>query len=193
VAKPGRRPGPTVTREQILTVAQAQFSERGYDKTTLRSIAQAARVHPALLHYHFGTKQGLYGEALDLPVDPWEVLTRLLEDTPRDQVPAAFVRHFLSTWRDPEAGGRLRARARRTLGEPEGAALARAHLESVVIPRIARALGVPEVNVAAAVAHLLGLNVADSILGIRQLQDANEDDLVTLIGPVIELYFRAAP
>jgi AcrR family transcriptional regulator len=188
MAKPGRRPGPSQTREQILQAAREQFAGRGYTRTTLRSVAEAAQVHPALLHHYFRTKQQLYRDALDLPVDPWEVLTRLLTQTPADQFPGALVRQFVSTWRDPVAGPRLRAMARSTYGDPDGTSMARSHTEAVLIPRFADALGVPEVNVAAALSHLIGLTLADTVLGIRQLNHATEDDLVALVGPVISQY-----
>ncbi|MFB9696269.1 TetR family transcriptional regulator [Amorphoplanes digitatis] len=139
-------------------------------------MAAAAGVHPALLHHYFGSKQQLYREVLDLPVDPWEVLSRLLTQTPRDQLPEALVRHFVSTWRQPESGARLRAMARSSFGDPDGATLARAHLETVLIPRLAQALDVPEVNVAVAITHLIGLTLADQILGLRQINNASEDE-----------------
>ena len=188
MAKTGRRPGATQTRQQILDAARDQFAERGYTRVTLRSIAGAAQVHPALLHHYFGTKQALYAEALDLPVDPWEVLSRLLSDTPRDQLPAALVRHFVSTWRDSESGARLRARTRQTFGEADQTDMVRTHWESVLIPRFAQALDVPEINVAAALAHLVGLTLADTILAVRQLNSATDEDLVNLVTPALALY-----
>lgn len=188
MAKPGRRPGPSQTREQILQAAREQFAGRGYNKTTLRSIADAADVHPALLHHYFRSKQQLYNDALNLPVDLWEVLTRLLTDTPADQVANALVRHFVSTWRDPVSGARLRAMARRTYGDPDGTSMARSHMETVLIPRFADALKVPESNVAAALSHLIGLTLVDTLVGVRQLSHLSEDELVALVGPAISQY-----
>jgi len=98
----------------------SQFADRGYARTTLRSIADVANVHPALLHHHFGTKQQLYRAALDLPEDPTEVLDRLLAETPREQFAEALARYVISTWRDPETGPQLRAMTRQNLADPEG-------------------------------------------------------------------------
>ena len=188
MAKPGRRPGPSQTREQILRAAREQFAERGYTHTTLRSVAAAAQVHPGLLHHYFGTKQQLYRDALELPVDPWEVLTRLLDDTPREQFPEALVRQFVSTWRDPTSGARLRAMARRTYGDPDATSMARAHLATVLIPRFASALEVPEANVAAALSHLIGLTLLDTLIGVDQLTSLSDEDLIALIAPAISRY-----
>ena len=188
MAKAGRRPGPSQTREQIIRAAREQFAERGYTRTTLRSVAAAAHVHPGLLHHYFGTKQQLYRDALDLPVDPWEVLARLLTGTPRDQLADALTRQFVSTWRDPASGTRLRAMARRTYSDPDATSMARAHLQTVLIPRFASALGIPEANVAAALSHLIGLTLLDTLIGVDQLTNLSDDELIALIRPAISRY-----
>jgi AcrR family transcriptional regulator len=184
VATVGRRPGPTRTKDAIVAAARAQFADRGYTATTLRSVAQAAGVHPALIHHHFGSKEQLYNAALSLPVDPIETLTRLTQ-VPRGQFPEALVRHFIATWRDPQAGPILHALLRRAISDPDQTALLRSHTESVLVPRIAAALGIPEINVAAAFAQLIGLTIADTFIRIGPLTQATEDEIVALITPVI--------
>jgi AcrR family transcriptional regulator len=190
MAKTGRRPGPTQTREQIVLVARDQFAERGYAQTTIRSIAEAAGVHPALLHHYFGTKEALYRDALDLPVDPGEVLGRLLEETPPGAFAEAFARHAITTWRDPDSGAAMRATTRRYLTDPDSTALIRSHWETLAIPRIATALGIHESAAAAGVACLIGITFADSLLGITQLHQLSTDELVALATPVLEAYFQ---
>lgn len=190
MANVGRRPGPTRTREDILQAARIQFAERGYRATTLRSIAGAANVHPALLHHYFRTKQDLYSHALTIPANPWEVLDRLLERTPRNRLPEALVRHFVSTWRDPQSGPRLRAQARQTFGDAPAPSLAKSHMETLVFPRIATATGLPESNVAAAISQLLGVVLMDSLLELRQLAALTEDELVAVLTPAIRQTLR---
>lgn len=184
MATAGRRPGPTRTKDAIMAAARTQFADRGYTATTLRSVAQAAGVHPALIHHHFGSKEQLYNAALSLPVDPIEVVTRLTQ-VPRQEFPEALVRHFVTTWRDPQAGPILHALLRRSISEPGQTALLRSHAETVLIPRIAAALGIPEINVAAAFAQLIGLTIADTFIRIGPLTHATEDQIVALITPVI--------
>jgi AcrR family transcriptional regulator len=184
VAATGRRPGPTRTKDTILAAARAQFAARGYTATTLRSVARAAGVHPALIHHHFGSKEQLYNAALSLPVEPIETLTRLTQ-LPRAEFPEQLVRHFVSTWRDPQAGPILHALLRRAVSEPDQTALLRSHAETVLVPRIASALGIPELNVAAAFAQLIGLTIADTLIGIGPLTHATEDQIVTLVTPAI--------
>ncbi len=47
------------TRARIRDAAIVRFSERGFDGTSLRQIAQDAGVSPALILHHFGSKEGL--------------------------------------------------------------------------------------------------------------------------------------
>lgn len=188
MGKAGRRPGPSQTREQILRAARDLFAERGYTRTTVRSVAAAAEVQPGLLHHYFGSKQQLYREALNLTVDPWEVLTHLLDNTPRDRLPEALVRQFVTSWRDPALGPQLRARARQTYGDPDGTSMTRVHLQTVLIPRFANALQIPEANVAAALSHLLGLTLLDTLVRVEQLDHLSDDKLIALVEPAISRY-----
>lgn len=57
-------PKPDHTRQRVITAAAALFAERGFHGTTMRDIAQRARVNLAAGHYHFGSKETLYLEVL---------------------------------------------------------------------------------------------------------------------------------
>jgi AcrR family transcriptional regulator len=50
------------SRDAILDAAERLFANSGFDGTSMRSIAEAAGVAQALLHYHFGTKERLFAE-----------------------------------------------------------------------------------------------------------------------------------
>lgn len=47
------------TRERIQAVAVELFAERGYDKTSLREIAERLDLTKAALYYHFNTKEDI--------------------------------------------------------------------------------------------------------------------------------------
>ncbi|MEO6326458.1 MAG: TetR/AcrR family transcriptional regulator [Thermoanaerobaculia bacterium] len=70
----GRPPGgkPEVMRRAILASAREIFSRAGFDGATTRAVAARAGVNIATLHYHFGTKAGLYDavwEGTQQPLD----------------------------------------------------------------------------------------------------------------------------
>ncbi|MBW4627124.1 MAG: TetR family transcriptional regulator [Brasilonema octagenarum HA4186-MV1] len=50
----------TDTKEQIISVAERLFAERGFSGTTLRNVVSEARVNLAAVHYHFGSKEDLF-------------------------------------------------------------------------------------------------------------------------------------
>ncbi|MBS5944286.1 MAG: TetR family transcriptional regulator [Varibaculum cambriense] len=66
-------------RKKIKQVAESQFITRGYDGTTMRSIAKGAGCDPAMVSYYFGSKQRLFRDCFDLPLDPLEQILQLWE------------------------------------------------------------------------------------------------------------------
>lgn len=62
-------------RAALLKAARDAFAADGYHATSLRRIAKAASVNPAMIHYYFGNKQGLYRAMLAEVLEP--VIQRL--------------------------------------------------------------------------------------------------------------------
>ena len=60
--KPGRPAGGdnTQARQRLLLAALKLFAAKGFAKTSIREIAQAAGANVAAISYYFGDKQGLY-------------------------------------------------------------------------------------------------------------------------------------
>jgi AcrR family transcriptional regulator len=56
---------PEETRRQILRAAGEAFSACGFVGATTRAVAARAGVNVATLHYHFGSKEGLYRAVLE--------------------------------------------------------------------------------------------------------------------------------
>lgn len=96
----GRRPGNPGTREAILDAARTSFAQRGFDGSTIRGIAGTAGVDPALVHHYFGSKDQLFLAAMQAPIDPRELLPKVL-DGDRDGIGERLVRMFLTVWDSP--------------------------------------------------------------------------------------------
>lgn len=66
----GRPAGASDARERIIRAAQDQFLSQGYSATTVRAIAEQAGVDHALVNYHFGSKDRLFGRAVGMLTTP---------------------------------------------------------------------------------------------------------------------------
>ncbi|MGE7435682.1 MULTISPECIES: TetR/AcrR family transcriptional regulator [Kitasatospora] len=85
----------TDTRARILDVALELFSEQGYEKTSLREIADRLGVTKAALYYHFKTKDDIvHGivESMAAPID--EVIAWGQEEAWSPQLRDELVRRF---------------------------------------------------------------------------------------------------
>ena len=54
------------TEQRILAAARELFAARGFERTTIRAVAAAAGVDPALVMQHFGNKQALFRRAVTI-------------------------------------------------------------------------------------------------------------------------------
>jgi AcrR family transcriptional regulator len=192
MARAGRRPGQTETREQILTAARTQFAELGYDGATIRGIAALAEVNPALVHHFFGNKERVFVAALQLPIDPAMIVPALLEG-PREQFGERMARLFLGAWGDPRSRAPFLAMIRSITSNEQAQRMLRQFLERSVLAKLADGLGVPRLRLSAAAAQLIGLAMLRYIVALEPLASTPDDDIVALIAPVIQHYIDETP
>lgn len=65
VGRPRKAVGSAIAADRILDAAEDLFSKRGFDGVTMREVAELAGVDPALAHYYFASKQGLFDAVLE--------------------------------------------------------------------------------------------------------------------------------
>ncbi|APA99747.1 TetR/AcrR family transcriptional regulator [Nocardia seriolae] len=186
----GRRPGNSGTREAILDAARVRFAEVGFDKASIRSIATAAGVDPALVHHYFGTKHELFGAALRLPLDPREILDRFI-DVPVTELGEHIIRTVLPIWDSPI--GMPAVASFRSLLASEDPALARTFLLDVVLkeirPLVDSPPGTGAKRAALAASQLTGLLVTRKILRLEPIATMSVEELAATVGPTIQRYF----
>ena len=189
MARTGRRPGVSGTREAILDAARRAFAEHGYHHATIRMVAELAGVDPALVHHYFKTKQGLFVAAVQLPVNPVEQLTAVLADDP-DKAGERMAEVFLSIWDHAADRSPLLALVRSAVGDEDAAAMLREFITDEVLGQIAQRLGSPDARLRATLvgSQVIGLAMARYIVKVEPLASAPAAQVVAAIGPTLQRY-----
>ncbi len=189
VTRTGRRPGTPDTRDAILGVARRRFATRGYDATSLRSIAGDARVDPALLIHYFGTKEALFTEATGLPVRLSELFAGLDAESLRESA-ETLVRFYLQFVDSDQSRNAILALVRSAVSNEKAAAMLREFMTAELLPVIARLTGHPDARLRACLvaAQLIGIAMMRHVLRLDPLARASADEIVALVAPVIERY-----
>ncbi|OAN41602.1 TetR family transcriptional regulator [Mycolicibacterium iranicum] len=105
---PGPRDERGVLAARILTAARGEFAQTGWAGTTMRAVARAADVDPALVYHYFGSKEGLLDAATNPPQKWLEgVATTWAEPIP--QLGRALLKLLMASWEDDDVGPTLRA------------------------------------------------------------------------------------
>ncbi|MDP9434742.1 MAG: TetR family transcriptional regulator [Actinomycetota bacterium] len=185
----GRRPGESGTREAILREARVSFAREGYRRTTVRGVAGAAGVDPALVHHFFGSKDGLFVAAMELPVDPRAVLPALLAEG-LDGLGERLALAFLGVWDASPQQAPLLNLLRSAVEHEAAAHMLRDFLTSVVLATLREALPGPDAPLRASLvaAHMLGVAVARYVLHLEPLASADAATVARQVGPALQRY-----
>lgn len=185
----GRRPGDSGTREAIRAAAGRQFAERGYDRTSLRSIAVEARVDPALIAHFFGSKQQLFVEVVELPFDPAAVVPAVFGGQ-RETAGERVAQFLLRVLEDPEGRRRMTGLVRAAASEPEAARMVRELVTREVFTRIAETLGVDDADLRASLvgSQVVGLVMARYVVRIEPIASLPAEAVVAAIAPNLQRY-----
>lgn len=186
---PGRRPGGPDTRGEILAAARAEFSAKGFDRTTMRAVAAAAGVDPALVHHYFGAKEDLFLAALEFPFDPRVVIPAIIGDGP-EGLGERIATTFLTIWDDPDKQLPLLALLRSAVSTESGADLMRTGIAGMILGPIVEALELPDgvERAQLVVSQLLGLAVVRYALAFEPLASMPAPDVVRLVAPNLQRY-----
>jgi AcrR family transcriptional regulator len=184
----GRRPGAPDTKAEVLTAARTSFAEKGFRGTTIRAVAASAGVDPALVHHYFGTKDDLFLAALQMPVDPRELMAPVVAEGP-DGAGERLLRVFLSVWDDPDTQVQLLAVVRSVLGADGTTLLKDGFIPVVVGPVLAQLVkDRPEVRIPLVASQVAGLIVARYVIALPPMADMPAEDVVARVGPVLQHY-----
>jgi AcrR family transcriptional regulator len=178
-----KTPKSETTRQAIVAAAQRQFYENGYDGASVRRIARAVPIDPAMIMRYFGSKEGLFSAAvvidLKLP-DPGAI--------PRDRAGTALVAHFLNLWEGERSAIGLPILLRSAVSNQDASDKIRAVFEKQVAPTVAGLTGADDADTRAAliVSQLFGLALCRYILKLPPVAEMTQDEIIARIGPVVQ-------
>jgi AcrR family transcriptional regulator len=185
----GRRPGESGTREAIADAARRRFAELGYDRTTIRGIAEEAGVDPALVVHFFGSKQELFLKVMELPFEPEEIVPQVLEG-PKSEAGVRLARFAVGMIENQDSRNVLTGVLRAAASEPHAAELARELVANRVVAAFARSLAVdqPELRANLIASQVVGLIMARYVIRVEPLASLDPQALVEAIAPNLQRY-----
>jgi AcrR family transcriptional regulator len=189
-ARRGRRGGTTESRDRILDAARRLFAEHGFEGTSLRQVARAAGVDPAMVHHFFNGKDELFAQSVELPADPEEVLADVSAARP-EQRAELIVRAVLRLWESP-AQPSLLAFLRGTLSSKARTGLLRELVTRTVVSRITAGVPGPPQEVALrgdlVATQVVGLMMVRYVVRLEPIASAAREDVVRLVAPNVQRY-----
>ncbi|MGW1766281.1 TetR/AcrR family transcriptional regulator [Streptomyces sp. NPDC002073] len=180
-------------QERIRLAARDEFAERGYDKTSVRGIAKAAGVDPALVHHYFGTKEEVFEAAVEISIEPALLVPALLGQGP-DGIGERLARYFLGVWENPATRAPLLAVIRSALTHEAAAKVLRRLVLRRLLERVAADLDVPDPTFRAelAASHMVGIAILRYVLQVEPLASADPEDIVAMVAPTLQRYLTEA-
>jgi AcrR family transcriptional regulator len=175
------------SRAAILAAARESFGNLGYQKTTIRLVARAAGVDPALVIQYFGTKDDLLAESLEMPVDLPAVLAGV-EDAP--DIGTEILRRALAAWDTPLVRDAVRGLLRTGLSHERAVPALRGLVTRAVLPLVQRLATDDRAELRAALVGTTigGLAMGRLLLEVPALTQTSADELARAVGPTITRY-----
>src|ERR1700743_1919296 len=193
MAKKAIAPGPRdergVLAARIVGAARVEFAEHGWAGTTIRAVARAADVDPALVYHYFGSKEGLLDAATNPPQKVRESIA-VVWTTPVDRLGAALITLLLASWADDEIGPTLRAILQTAAHEPatrqklrrvvEGSLMGVSQLGSDEHDRLVRSGLISS--------QMMGFALMRYVWKIEPIASMTEDEAIAAIAPNLQHY-----
>lgn len=198
-SRPGRWRTGEQSRARILRAARDCFGARGYDRTTIRTIAAEAGVDPSMVHYFFGTKASLFSAAMELPADVPQRIDDAVDEGV-DGLGERLARHFVGVWDDQRQFQPLLALMRSAPTDDRSARMFQEFVEREIIGRLREAIiaagdaDADDADLRAELigSQLIGLALARYVIRLEPLASASPDLIAHWIGPTLQRYIAVA-
>lgn len=176
---------------RILAAAREAFAETGWAGTTIRAIARAADVDPALVYHYFGSKEGLLDAATN-PPQKWLEGVAETWTTPIPQLGRALLALMMASWADDEVGPTLRAVLQTAAHEQTTRDKLRMIVERSLMG--VSHLGVDErdrlVRSGLIASQMMGFAMMRYVWKIQPVASMSEDEVLAAIAPNLQRYIE---
>lgn len=166
-----------------MEAAREQFAEQGFERTTIRSVAAAAGVDPALVMQHFKNKEGLFGASARWHVDHKKLSEATLEDVPRTALDDLF-----AGFEDPTRRDSAIALLRNCLTHEAALDVMREQVMCEPQAMVAATIGGEQGELRAGLlgATMIGITIAKYLLKIPVVAGASREQIEQIMTPVLQ-------
>jgi AcrR family transcriptional regulator len=173
------------TRSRILEAAREAFATLGYDRATVRAIAEMANIHPSMVMRYYTSKEGLFAAS-----SQFDLRLPDLAAVPPDKVGRFIVETFLDRWETLGASGDLPALLRLAVTHPDGREKAIAVFAEQVRPALSHVIrsGDPAKSGALIATQLVGIAFLRYVLRLPAVVALQQEDLVFEVGQTLQRY-----
>lgn len=173
------------TREAIQLAAAELFAAHGYERTTVRDIAAAAQIDPAMIIRYFRSKDELFARVatFDLQFPDFSSVDHAL-------IGETLVRHFLSLWEGESANSGLAVLLRSAASNEQAANKLRDIFMDQVVPALAQvgpSAGATQ-RAGLVVSQILGLALCRHVLNLPPVVALSSDLLIREVGKTVQRY-----
>lgn len=161
----------------------------GYDKTTLRVVADDARVDPSMVLYLFGSKAALFRESMKL-VLPSDLLTTELAQKD-DDLGCRVVRAYLRLWEQPDTAASMASMVQSATTNSDANDAFRGFLYDYLFTAVSSTLGGGEearLRAMLAATNLVGTAMLRYIMRVPPLSTLGVDEVVRSVGPAVHRF-----
>jgi hypothetical protein len=174
-----------VTRQRILLAAREAFATLGYERATVRKIAEMAEIHPSMVMRYFSSKEGLFTAS-----SPFEIGLRDLSRFSPDGIGRALVEIFLDRWEKNGVAGDLPALLRLSVTHPDGRSKVIEVFTSQIAPGIAKVSRAkdPAKSAALVATQLVGIAFLRYVVRLPAVVHLKREELVEEVGDTLQRF-----
>ncbi|WP_108492434.1 TetR/AcrR family transcriptional regulator [Promicromonospora sp. AC04] len=185
----GRRPAGQDTRADILAAAREEFVDRGYEASSLRSVARRAGVDPGTVRHWFPDKARLLTATLGVAgVEPDKVVEQVAGG-PIETLGERLIEAVIGVW-DFDGGETVRVVIPAVMSDAELRGLLPQFIGAAILNPVMRALDVPDapLRTALVASQMAGVLLTRYLIPVEPLASLAPAQVARLVGPTLQRY-----